>query len=348
MVDPQGLLHQFHFMRSLWSLLFVIALSSNCFAGEVFDRVKRNDVVHCAAPPEQPGFAMPEGKTGYSGFDVDLCRAIAAAMLGDPSKMQFTPLPLAPRISALKDGTIDVVARDIPITLTRSLDPDLQPVGASFHTGLGFMIRTQSNILTIETMNGANFCLRRDPEVARLLTQAMVTRNFKFRLNEFDSFAEAVRAFYTAKCDALVGPILDLAAVRARTDSPGYYRIGLTYLTLDHYGPLVARGDDRWANVVHWTLAALIASEAANVSQYNLREAFKSQEHSVRRLLGTEPGLPNSLGLAPNWVAKVIETVGNYGEIYDRNLGPGTPMALPRGPNDMWFRGGLLTSPSFQ
>lgn len=291
---------------------------------------------------------MPEGKTGYAGFDVDFCRAVAAAMLGDPAKMQFSPLPSAPRIAALKDGTIDVVARDTPITIARSLDPELQPVGVSFNTGLGFMIRTQSNILTIESMNGANFCLRHDPEVSRLLTLSMVTRNFKFRLNEFDSFAEAVRAFYTAKCDALVGPILDLAAARAHTDNPAYYRIGLTYLTLEQFGPLVARGDESWANVVRWTLLALIASEAANVSQFNLRESLQSPEHSVRRMLGTEPGLPNGLGLPNDWVRKILESVGNYGEIYDRNLGPTTALALPRGPNDIWFRGGLLTAPTFQ
>ncbi len=334
-------------MRLLALLLLALGLAHAARAGEVLDRVRQNDVVRCAAPPEQLGFAMPEGRTGYSGFDVDFCRAVAAAALGDASKMQFFALPAAPRAAALKDGTIDVVARDTPITLTRLLDPELLPVGASFSTGLGFMIRAQANILTIEGLDGASFCLRRDPEVARVFGTQMNVRNFKFRLIESDSYAEAVRGFYANKCDALLGNVPDLATARSRTDSPAFWRIGLTLFTLESYGPTVLRSDPQWAAIVRYTLTALVAAENNNVSQRNLKEALTSRDRAVQRLLGREadPGAP--LGLPATWVEKVVGAVGNYGEMYDRNLGVGTPLGLARWPNDMWFRGGVLTAPAF-
>lgn len=344
-VDRRAGLAQFAAMRALILLLGLLLLAPAARAGQVLDRVRQNDVVRCAAAPEQPGFAMPEGRTGYNGFDVDICRAVAAAVLGDPGKMQFTPLAGAARLAALKDGTIDLDARSGPTTLSRALDPELLPVGTSFRTGLGFMVKAQTNIVTFEALNSANFCLRRDPETHRLLTDELTVRNFKFRLSEFDSFAEALRNFYAARCDALVGQVVDLATARVRTDNPAYYRIGRTYLTLDEYGPVVLRADAQWAEIVRWTLQALIATEAANVSKFNLQASFSSQDRHIRWLLGRDgdPGAP--LGLPANWIARVLDAVGNYGEIYDRDIGP---LALPRGPNDMWFRQGTLTAPALQ
>lgn len=329
-------------------LLLVLLFCTPALAGGVLDRVRRDDVVRCAAPPEQLGFAMPEGRTGNSGFDVDLCRAIAAAVLGDGGKSQFYPLPATPRLAGLKDGTLDVLTRDTAITLSRSFDAEVQPVAVSFYTGLGIMFRAQTNILSLEALDGASICLRRDPDTTRILAAQMALRGFKYRAIEADSFAEATRAFFANKCDALLGNQLDLATARTRTDNPGSYRVASSLLTLDSYGPVVARGDPQWAEIVRWTLHALIAAETLNVSQLNLKDAVESRDRAVRRLLGREgdPGAP--LGLKPDWVANVIAAVGNYGDIFDRNLGPAASLGLARGLNEIWFRGGMLNAPTFQ
>ncbi len=334
-------------MRILIALLGFILLTQTAHAGEVLDRVRQNDSVRCSAPPEQPGFAMPEGKTGYAGFDVEICHAIAAAVLGDASKIQFFPLPPAPRLAGLRDGTLDVLARDTPITLARYFDPDLVSAGDSFFTGVGFMVRSQTSLRSLESLDGANLCMRRDPDTLRLLSIQMTTRGFLFRFTEFDSQAEAKRAFFSAKCDALVGMVSDLATARSRTDNPNYYRITASLMTLESYGPVVLRRDAQWADIVRWTLRAMIGAESINVSQLNIKDAVDRKDRSVRRLLGRDGNSWQPLGLSNDWVEKVITQVGNYGEIFDRHLGTATPMGLSRWPNDLWFRGGVLTSPAF-
>jgi general L-amino acid transport system substrate-binding protein len=335
-------------MRILFALVALALLSPPAFAGEVLDRVRHNDIVRCAAPPEVPGFAMPEGKTGYNGFDVEFCRAVAAAVLGDATKMQFFALPPGPRIAGLKDGSLDVLARDTVSSLARAFDPDLLTVGDSFYTGIGFLVRSQTNIRSIEALDGANFCLRRDPEIGWLLSTQMNNRGFVFRVSEFDRQAEAIRAFFTNKCDALVGNVPDLAAARSRTDNPAYYRITGSLLTLESFGPVVLRSDAQWSEIVHWTLQALIAAEGLNVSQQNLKDAVTRRDRAVRRLLGRDGNPWEKLGLPADWVEKTVAAVGNYGEIFERHLGTSTPMGLSRWPNDIWFRGGVLTAPAFQ
>lgn len=334
-------------MRLILSLAVLLILApATSRAGEVLERIRKAEMLRCAAAPEQLGFAMPEGRTGYTGFDVDFCKAVAAAILGDPGKMQFFALPPAPRAAALKDGSIDLVARDAPLSLTRGLDPDTIQAGALFHTGLGFMSRTQMNILTIEGLEGGTICLRRDVETARFFAAQMLARGVKLRTMESDSFAEAMRNFFANRCDAVLGNVYDLAVARARVDNQSSYKIGLTLLTLEAFGPIVPRGDAQFADIVRWTVNALIAAEIANVSQINLREALTSRDRTVRRLLGKDGNPGELLGLPANWVEKVVAAVGNYGDMFERNLGPNTPLGLARLPNDLWFRGGVLTSPS--
>jgi general L-amino acid transport system substrate-binding protein len=335
-------------MRLLTALLLILLLAAPAQAGPVLERVLRDRIVRCAAPPDAPGFNITESRSSPRGFDVDLCRAVAAAVLGDPEKLIFVSLPPAGRATALANGTADLLARDAVATLSRSIAPEPIQVGTTFNTGIGFMVRTATNIRSIEGLDGAVVCMRRDAETARLLAQAMSAKGFRYELAEFDSQAETFRAFFGNKCDVVMANILDLAAARGRTDYPNFYRITATYLTMESWGPVVARGDAEWAQIVRWTVHALIAAEVVGVSQYNINETVTSRERPVRRLLGAEGNLGQLLGLEPDWVVNVIRAVGNYGEIYDRHFGPSSVMNIERGPNDIWFRGGMLTAPAFQ
>ncbi len=335
-------------MRLLSALLLTVLLVPPAWAGPVLERVLRDRVVRCAAPPESPGFNITESRSSPRGMDVDICRAVAAAVLGDADKMVFVSLPPTGRATALAQGTADLLARDAVASLSRSATPEAVQVANSFHSGIGFMVRTATNIRSIETFEGATICMRRDPETARLLAVAMSSKGFSYTPSEFDSQAETFRAFFTNKCDVVMANVLDLATARGRTDYPNFYRITATYLTMESWGPMVARGDAEWAQIVRWTIHALVAAEVVGVSQFNISEAVTSRERPVRRLLGADGNLGALLGLEPDWVANVIKAVGNYGEIYERHFGTGTTMSIDRGPNDIWYRGGMLSAPLFQ
>lgn len=339
-------------MRLLPTLLLSLLLTAPAFtpawAGPVLERVLRDRVVRCAAPPDSPGFNITESRSTPRGLDVDICRAVAAAVLGDADKMVFVSLPPTGRATALANGTADLLARDSVASLTRSVAPEPIQVATTFQSGIGFMVRTATNIRSIEAFEGATVCMRRDPEAARLLTLAMSSKGFSYIPAEFDSQAETFRAFFTNKCDVVMANVLDLAAARGRIDYPNFYRITATYLTMESWGPVVARGDPEWAQIVRWTIHALVAAEIVGVSQFNIGEAVTSRERPVRRLLGADGNLGALLGLEPDWVVRVIRAVGNYGEIYDRHFGSGTPINIDRGPNDIWYRGGMLSAPLFQ
>lgn len=336
-------------MRLLPLLALLAALAPlTAHAGEVLERVRRNDVVRCAAPPDAPGFNVTEQRNAPRGLDVDICRAVAAAVLGDGDKMVFVSLPPTQRAEALASGAADLLARDAPASLTRSFSPASVQVGTSFHTGLGFMVRTATNIRSAESFDGAIVCIRRDADVLRSFNALMNARSFRTEIVEFDSMAEALRAFFTNRCDVIIGQQLDLAAARAKTDFPAYFRLTSTYMTMDAWGPVVARGDAQWEAIVRWTMHALVAAEVLGVSQLNISETVTSRDRAVRRLLGAEGNLGERLGLPADWVVRVIQAVGNYGEIYERYFGNSQPMAIERGPNDLWFRGGMMTAPQFQ
>lgn len=322
---------------------FVAGLAAAAQAGPVLDRVRANNTVRCGVGGSVAGFSLPDSRGEWHGLDVDYCRAIASAVLGDSRRVTFVPLTLQTRFTALSSGEVDVLARDTVWTLSRDVSLGIAFVGTSFYTGTGVMVRRASGVTRMDQLNGATICASQGgsnlPEVADFLR----ARNLSFTPITFDRFATVLEAFLGGRCDAVTAGAADLAAaVSVQVANPRDYLVLPEVLSRDPYGPAVARGDMEWFSIARWTLFALVEAEERGVTRANARQmAVNATDPALRRLLGTEENLGGMLGLPRDWVVRVIEAVGNYGEIYDRNFGQGTAVALDRGQNNVVSRGGL-------
>jgi len=312
-------------------------------AGPVLDRVRANNMLRCGVGGSLAGFSLPDARGEWHGLDVDYCRAVATAVLGDPSRVTFVPVTLQTRFTALSSGEVDLLARDTVITYSRDVNLGITFVGVNFYTGTGVMVRRASGVTRMDQLDGATICASQGgsnlPEVADFLR----ARNKPFTPLTFDRFAIVLDAFLSERCDAVTAGAADLAsAVAAQVTNPQDYLVLPEVLSRDPYGPAVARGDAEWFSVARWTLHALVEAEERGVTRANAREmARTATDPALKRLLGTEDNLGGMLGLPRDWVVKVIEAVGNCGEVYARNFGPDTPINLPRGQNNVVSHGGL-------
>lgn len=323
--------------------LAMVALATVAEAGPVLDRVRANNTVRCGVGGSLAGFSLPDSRGEWRGIDVDYCRAVASAVFGDPRRVTFIPVTLQTRFTALSSGEVDVLARDTVWTMSRDVNLGIVFAGTSFYTGTGVMVRRASGVTRMDQLNGATICASQGgsnlPEVADFLR----ARNLPFTPLTFDRFAEVLQGFLAGRCDAVTAGAADLAgAVSVQVPNPRDFMVLPEVLSRDPYGPAVARGDMEWFSIARWTLFALIEAEARGVTQANVREmARTATDPALKRLLGTEDNLGGMLTLPRDWVVRVIEGVGNYGEMYDRNFGPNTPINLPRGQNNLVGNGGL-------
>ncbi|MBR0679584.1 amino acid ABC transporter substrate-binding protein [Roseomonas eburnea] len=312
-------------------------------AGPVLDRIRANNTLRCGVGGSLAGFSLPDSRGEWRGLDVDYCRALAAAVLGDPRRVTFVPVTLQTRFTALSSGEVDVLARDTVMTFSRDVNLGIVFVGVNFYTGTGVMVRRASGVTRMEQLDGATICASQGgsnlPEVGDFLR----ARNKPFTPLTFDRFAIVLEAFFAGRCDAVTAGAADLAAaVSVQVPNPQDFLVLPEVLSRDPYGPSVARGDMEWFSIARWTLAALVEAEERGVTRANARDqARTATDPALKRLLGTEDNLGGMLGLPRDWVVRVIEAVGNYGEIYDRNFGPETPINLHRGQNNVVSRGGL-------
>jgi general L-amino acid transport system substrate-binding protein len=319
-------------------------------AGPVLDRVRASNTVRCGVGGSLAGFSLPDSRGEWHGLDVDYCRALAAAVLGDPGRVTFVPLTLATRFTALGSGEVDVLARDTVMTFSRDASLGIVFVGVNFYTGTGVMVRTASGVTSMEQLNGATICASAGgsnlPEVADFLR----ARNKPFTPITFDRFATVLEAFLAGRCDAVTAGAADLAAaVAMQVSNPRDFLVLPEVLSRDPYGPSVARGDMEWFSIARWTLALLVEAEERGITRANVRElARTATDPALKRILGTEDNLGGMLTLPRDWAVRVIGAVGNYGEVYDRNFGPNTPINLHRGQNNVVSRGGLHYGPPFR
>lgn len=321
----------------------MLVIASAAQAGPVLERVKANNMLRCGVGGSLAGFSLPDSRGEWHGIDVDFCRAVAAAVLGDPSRVTFVPVTLQTRFTALSSGEVDILARDTVMTFSRDVNLGISFVGVSFYTGTGVMVRRASGVTRMDQLDGATICASQGgsnlPEVADFLR----ARNKPFTPLTFDRFAVVLDAFLAGRCDAVTAGAADLAAaVSVQVTNPQDFLVLPEVLSRDPYGPAVARGDIEWFSIARWTLFALIEAEERGVTRANAREmARTATDPALKRLLGTEDNLGGMLGLPRDWIVRVIEAVGNYGEVYDRNFGPTTPINLHRGQNNVVSRGGL-------
>jgi general L-amino acid transport system substrate-binding protein len=331
--------------RLLACLLFLLSSLSSAGAATL-DEVKSRGKLLCGVNPGLQGFAAqtPEGQ--WTGFDVDFCKAVAAATLGDASLVEFVPLDAAERFDKLKSGAVDVLARNTTWTMERETKLGLRFAGVSYHDGQGFIVKKLLGVTSALQLSGASICF-----LSGTTTQANVEDFFRekemtFTPVMFGKIDELVRAFDEGKCDTYTADLSQLYAVRLKLANPDDSVVLADVISKEPLGPAVRQGDDQWLNIVRWTLFALINAEELGVTSAGVEGLVaESKSPPVRRLLGTEGSFGVDLGLDPAWAVRAIKATGNYGEVFNRNLGKDSPLAIERGINALWNGGGLLYAP---
>lgn len=311
-------------------------------AGTLEDVRARGQLV-CGVNVGVAGFSAPDSKGDYHGLDVDFCHALAAAVLGDPAKVRFVPTTYQTRFVLLQSGELDVLARNVTITLTRETSLGLAGAGVNFYDGQGFMVSKQSGIKQAKRLDGASICVLPGSTTEQNLGDFARRNNITIAPVILDSTDAMTAAYQSGRCDAMTTDASQLAALRVSAlREPDAHVILPERVSKEPLGPLVRKGDEQWLMVVKYLLMAQIAAEELGVTAANVDAMGSSADPDVRRLLGVEPGLGKALGLDETWAARAIKASGNYGESFDRNLGQGSPIKLERGLNDLWTRGGLM------
>jgi general L-amino acid transport system substrate-binding protein len=319
------------------------------FAGSVLDKVKAQNNLRCGVGGSVPTFSRLDSKGEWSGLDVDYCRAVAAAVLGDPKKVTFVPLTLQQRFTALQSGEVDMLARDSVVNLTRDASLGIISVVTNFYTGAGFIVRRDSNVTSSNQMNNATFCISQGNSALATLADLMKAKKFQYKLVQLEKFQDTFQAFLAGRCDAAIAGAADLAGVQvSMAPNPADYLVLEEVMSADPYSIYVARGDWEWFAIVRWVHNGLVESENRGITQENVRKlASSSEDVAVKRMLGAQDDLGKLLSLDKDWLVRVIESVGNYGEIFDRHFGAKSLVKMGRGQNALASKGGLMYSAPF-
>jgi general L-amino acid transport system substrate-binding protein len=307
------------------------------------DAVKAKGYVQCGVSQGLPGFSNADDSGNWTGIDVDLCRAVAAAIFGDSSKVKFSPLSAKQRFTALSSGEIDILSRNTTWTMTRDTQLGLNFAGVNYYDGQGMMVPTSLGVKSASELNGANICTNTGTTTELNITDYFRSNNMSFNLVAFEKADEVVAAYDAGRCDVYTTDRSGLAAQRTKLTNPDAHMVLPEIISKEPLGPVVRQGDDQWFNIVRWTLRALINAEEMGITKSNAAsEASSSTDPAVKRLLGTEGKFGEEIGLSNDWALNAIKSVGNYAESYEANVGPNTPLKLDRGVNALWSKGGIL------
>jgi general L-amino acid transport system substrate-binding protein len=307
--------------------------------------VKERGTLNCGVGQGLLGFSSQDDKSEWTGFDVDICRAVAAVVLDDPSKVTFTPLDAASRFAALQSGKIDVLSRNSTWTMSRETSLGLMFAGIAYYDGQGFLVRRESGVDTALELGGKTICVQTGTTTELNLADYFRANDMELKILQFGTAEESRSAYDGRRCDVLTSDVSQLYAERLNLTAPDSNIILPEVISKEPLGPVVRQGDDQWFNLVKWTLYALINAEELGVRSATIDDAMKSSEPSIRRLVGTEGEFGQQLGLANDWAARAIRAIGNYGEIYERNVGTQSRLGIPRGLNALWTRGGIQYAP---
>lgn len=332
-----------------WALPFVLAtvISAPAHAGKTLDAIKQRGNIQCGVSTGVAGFSLPDSKGSWSGLDVDFCRGIAAAVLGDPNKVNFVPLNPQQRFSALQSGEVDVLARNTTWSLSRDASLGLSFTGVTYYDGQGFLVPKKLKLTSAKQLKNAEICVQSGTTNEKNLADYFRAQNIKIKPVVFEGFEASFKAFFSGRCQAYTTDISGLAGVRNKeAKNPDDYVILPEVISKEPLGPAVRRGDDDWFAIVRWTAFALIEAEEYGITKANV-DSLKasSKDPSIGRLLGTTEDSGKLLGLDREWAYRAVKAVGNYGEIFARNVGPGSVLNLPRGLNNLWNKGGILYAP---
>ncbi len=322
----------------------LLGVSGPAMAGATLDAVKERGAVRCGVNSGLAGFSIADSQGRWTGLDVDVCRAIAAAVVEDAEKVEWVPLSAQQRFTALQSGEVDVLSRNTTWTLTRDASLGLHFTVITFYDGQGFMVPANLGVDSAKDLSGAEVCVQSGTTTELNLADYFRANGMEFKPVVFESFEESKTAFFNGRCQVYTTDRSGLASLRASdAPNPKDYVILPEAISKEPLGPAVRRGDDEWFSIVKWVIYATIEAEEYGVTQANVDELKANSENPVvQRLLGVSGEMGKLLGLDNEWAYRVIKQVGNYGEIYDRNVGPDTPIGLDRGMNDLWTRGGLM------
>ncbi|HOL36378.1 MAG TPA: amino acid ABC transporter substrate-binding protein [Rubrivivax sp.] len=323
------------------------AASAPAHAGKTLDAIKARGQVVCGVHTALAGFSAADAQGNWSGIDVDVCRAIAAAVLGDGTKVKWVPLVAQQRFTALQSGEIDVLSRNTTWTLTRDASLGLEFTGVTYYDGQGFMVPVSAKITSVKQLKGATVCVQSGTTTEKNLTDFSRANGLNIKPVVFEKIEAAENAYFTGRCVAYTTDASGLASTRNQVaKNPADHVILPELISKEPLGPAVRRGDDEWFTIVKWVLFGLIEAEEYGVTQANVAKMqAESQDPVVMRLTGKSEDMGKLLGLDKNWLVNAIKAVGNYGEMFERNVGPKTPLNLPRGLNNLWNKGGIMYAP---
>ncbi len=335
-------------LKTLLTAGAAMVLGSAVASAGTLDDVKAKGVIDCGVSTGLAGFASPDDSGKWTGFDVDFCRALAAAVLGDAEKVKYTPTTGKTRFPALASGEVDVLARNTTWTFSRDADLGFEFVGVNYYDGQGFMVKADLGVKSALELDGASVCIQTGTTTELNLADYFRANNMSFTPIVIEDNAEARQNYESGACDVYTTDRSGLAATRAVLSNPAEHVVLPEIISKEPLGPLVRHGDNQWGDIARWTLNALITAEELGVTAANIDEMKNSNNPEIRRLLGTEGDLGGMIGLDNEWAYRAIATGGNYSEIYERNVGPNTPLALDRGVNALWTQGGILYTPPFR
>jgi len=332
-------------MRKSVKILSAVAaaafVSTAANAGTL-DDVKAKGFVQCGVSQGLPGFSNPDANGNWTGIDVDVCRAVAAAVLGDASKVKYSPLSAKERFTALQSGEVDILSRNTTWTESRDTALGLNFAGVNYYDGQGFMVRKSLGVKSAMELGGASVCTNLGTTTELNVADYFRANKLEYKLVAFEKADEVVAAYDAGRCDVYTTDRSGLAAQRFKLGKPDDHMVLPEVISKEPLGPVVRHGDDQWFDVVKWTLYAMLEAEEMGINMANADKMKGSDNPGIKRLMGVEGDLGKNLGVGPAWAYNIVKQVGNYGESYDRNVGPDTPLMLARGVNNLWNKGGLM------
>ncbi len=329
--------------------LAVAGLAAGSASAATLDDVKAAGELKCGVTTGLVGFAAPDANGVWEGFDVAVCRAVAAAVLGDPMAVKFVPTTGKTRFTALASGEVDLLARNTTWTFSRDTDLGFEFVGVNYYDGQGFMVPKELGVSSAKELDGATVCIQTGTTTELNLADYFRANGMSYEPVPIETNAEAQQKYLANACDVYTTDASGLAATRATFEDPKAHILLPEIISKEPLGPLVRHGDNQWGDIARWTLNALITAEELGVTKANAEDMSTSSTNpEVKRLLGTEGDLGAMIGLDADWAKKAIVAVGNYGEVFDANIGPDTAIGLDRGLNALWTKGGILYSPPFR
>ena len=333
----------------LLGAMTVAGLAAGAAAAGTLDDVKARGTLNCGVTTGLTGFAAPDANGVWDGFDVGVCRAVAAAVLGDPMAVEFVPTTGQTRFTALASGEVDLLARNTTWTFSRDVDLKFTFVGVNYYDGQGFMVPRELGVSSAKDLDGATVCIQTGTTTELNLADYFRTNNISYEPVPIETNAEAQQQYLAGACDVYTTDASGLAATRATFEAPGDHVLLPEIVSKEPLGPLVRHGDNEWGDVARWTLNALITAEELGVTSANIEELSAGTDNpEINRLLGSEGELGAMLGLDADWAKNAIMAGGNYGELFEKNIGENTPIGLARGLNAQWTDGGLIYSPPFR